>query len=190
MRTLLWWEHLEFFKPIFLTKSVHGWSTFFLYHALWLIGLTGTTHLDSDEFNLTFANNIFSQQLPTLLDVTCCVRCMLHKLWNCSNFSVNNSHHFSLVPWSPTHSTMLNVGSVCTALPTMLGPCTQITHSLLGVYKVIRVVSFPRWHVLQLPTLLGVDASVCTPLPTTPNTFDATMLGVVCQLACSLSPVA
>ena len=121
---------------------------------------------DSNEFNLTFANNIFGQQLPTLLDVTCCVRCMLYKLWNCSNFSANNSHHFSFVPWSPTHSTMLNVGSVCTALPTLLGPCTHITHGLLGVNKVLRVVSFPQWRVLQLPTLLGVDASVCTPLPT------------------------
>ena len=123
---------------------------------------------DSNEFNLTFANNIFGQQLPTLLDVTCCVCCMLHKLWNCSNFSVNNSHHFSFVPWSPTHSTMLNVGSVCTALPTLLGPCTHIAGS---------------WCIC-LHTTANTEA-------TTSNIFDATiMLGVVCQLIRSLSPVA
>ena len=50
--------------------------------------------------------NIVGQQLPTLLDVTCCVRLhtllhvvgcccvLLRKVWNRPNFSANNSQHF------------------------------------------------------------------------------------------------
>ena len=51
-----------------------------------------------------------------------------------------------------------NVGSVWTALPTLLGPGTLITHDFPGDSNVI--TSCDR------PTLLGVVASVCTPLPT------------------------
>ena len=42
-------------------------------------------------------------------------------------------------------------------LPTMLGPRTLITHGLQKTYGL-----YPS----QVPTLLGVVASVCTPLPT------------------------
>ena len=72
--------------------------------------------------------NIVVQQLPTMLDVTCCVRLhillhvvgcccvLLRKVWNRSNFSVNNSPHFfcSVIAEAKRN----NVGSVCTALPT------------------------------------------------------------------------
>ena len=55
-----------------------------------------------------------------------------------------------------------NVGSVCTALPTLLGPRTRISHTWspksYGLY--------PSHDALQVPTLLGVVASFCTPLPT------------------------
>ena len=49
--------------------------------------------------------NIVGQQLPTLLDITCCVRLhtllhvigcccvLLRKVWNRSNFSINNYQH-------------------------------------------------------------------------------------------------
>ena len=51
-------------------------------------------------------------------------------------------------PTTPTFLLMAeaklnNVRSVCPALPTLLGPRTRITHGLLGVYKVLWVVSFP-----------------------------------------------
>ena len=76
----------------------------------------------------------------TLLDVTCCVRlhillyvlgccCVLmRKVWNWSKFSANNSEHFfcSVIAEAERN----NVGSVCTALPTLLGPRTLITHLL------------------------------------------------------------
>ena len=84
--------------------------------------------------------NIVGQQLPKLLDVTCCVRLhtllhvvgcccvLLHKVWNRSNFSANNSQHFlcSVI----AEAWRNNVGSVCTALPTLLGPRMLITHGL------------------------------------------------------------
>ena len=82
-------------------------------------------------------SNIVDQQLPTLLDVTCCVRlhtllhvvgCCYVLLWNRSNISTNNSQHFfcSVV----AEALRNNVGYVCTALPTLLGPRTLITNGL------------------------------------------------------------
>ena len=76
----------------------------------------------------------------TLLDVTCCVRfhtllyvvacCweLLHKVWDRSNFWTNNSQHFvcSVI----AEAWRNNVGSVCTALLTLLEPRTLITHGL------------------------------------------------------------
>ena len=84
--------------------------------------------------------NIVGQQLPTLLDVTCHVRLhtllhvvgcccvLLRKVWNRSNRSANNSQHFfcSVI----AEASRNNVGSVCTAPPTLLGPRTFITHGL------------------------------------------------------------
>ena len=75
--------------------------------------------------------NTVGQQLPTLLDVTCCfllhtllhvVGCccvLLRKVWNRSNFSANNFHD------------RRSVAQQCwTALSTLLGPRTLITHGL------------------------------------------------------------
>ena len=59
--------------------------------------------------------NIVGHQLPTLLDVTCCVRLhtllhvvgcccvLLRKVWNRSNFSATTPNIF-FVPWSPKRS--------------------------------------------------------------------------------------
>ena len=76
--------------------------------------------------------NIAGQQLPTSLDVTCCVRLhtllqvvgcycvLLHKVWNQSNFSANNSQHFFCSPdrrsvaqrcWIRLHSSSKIVGA-------------------------------------------------------------------------------
>ena len=56
----------------------------------------------------------------------CCM--LLRKVWNWSNFSANNSQHFfcSMIAKAKRN----NVGSVCTTLPTLLGPCTLIMHGL------------------------------------------------------------
>ena len=54
-----------------------------------------------------------------------------------------------------------NVGSVCTALPTLLGPCSCIAHGLQSLIG----VPFPRCTAgptIAGPTMLGVVASVFT----------------------------
>ena len=123
----------------------------------------------------------------TLLDVTCCVRLqtllhvvgcccvLLRKVWNRSNFSANNSQHFfcSVI----AEAWRNNVGSVCTTLPSLLGPRTLITHGLQDLW----VVFFPRCTLG--PKLVG---SCCIRLhtnantqATTPNIVGATMLGAV-----------
>ena len=97
----------------------------------------------------TNGRNIVGQQLPTLLDVTCCVclHTLLHvvgcccvllrKVWNQSNFSPNNSQPM-LDPLPCAHYAWFT--------------------KTYGLY--------PSHDALQVPTLLGVVASVCTPLPT------------------------
>ena len=84
--------------------------------------------------------NIVGQQLPILLDVTCCFRLhtllhvvgcccvLLRRVWNRSNVSANNSQHFFCSVIAEAYGN--NVGSVFTALPTLLGPRTLITHGL------------------------------------------------------------
>ena len=58
----------------------------------------------------------------------CCMLLDVSKVWNRPNFSANNSKHFfcSVIAEAQRN----NVGSVCTALPTLLGPRTLITHGL------------------------------------------------------------
>ena len=74
------------------------------------------------------ANN--SQNCWMLHLVSVCTPCcmLLHKVWYQSNFSANNSKHFfcSVI----AEAWRNNVGSVCTALPTLLGPHMLITHGL------------------------------------------------------------
>ena len=67
---------------------------------------------------------------PFALPVACCHMLLLvvAQSLNQSNFSANNSQHFfcSVI----AEAWRNNVGSVCTALPTLLGPRTLITHGL------------------------------------------------------------
>ena len=110
--------------------------------------------------------NIVGKQLPTLLDVTCCVRfhtllhvvgcccVLLRKVWNRSNFWTSNFKHFfcSVI----AEAWRNNVGFVCTALPTS-------THAHYTWFtKVLWVASFPLctaaqhcWQCTPLPTLLA-----------------------------------
>ena len=79
--------------------------------------------------------------------------------------------NISFVPRSPKRSA------------TMLDPFAQLkffqhcwghARALFMVSKVLRVL-YPSHNALQVPTLLGVFASVCTPLPT-PNIVGPTTL--------------
>ena len=72
------------------------------------------------------------------------------------------SNTFSCLFFDDAFEKLLNVESVCTAFPTLLGPSTLNTHGL----QLKAFWLYPSHDALQVPTLLGVVASVCTPLPT------------------------
>ena len=130
--------------------------------------------------------NIVDQQLPTLLDVTCCIR--LHTLLHpvgccCAKFETGQTFqpttpNISFVSWSPK----------CSA--TMLDPFAQFfqhcwgrARSLCMVYKDLWVVSFPR-----CTTGANIVGSCCIRLHTTANTHATTpnivgaTLGVVASI--------
>jgi len=91
--------------------------------------------------------NIVGQQLPTLLDVTCCVR--LHTLLHvvgccCAKFETGQTFqpttpNIYFVPWSPKRrATMLD------PFAQLFQHCWGHARSLRMVYKDLWVVSFPR----------------------------------------------
>ena len=114
-----------------------------LFKAIWFIIFTFFI-VWYEAVNLSFSGKILAitsspvQTGATLLDVTCCVR--LHTLLRvvgccCAKFETGQTFqpttpNLSFVPWSPKRSATINVGSVCTALPTLLEPRTLITHGL------------------------------------------------------------
>ena len=97
-----------------------------------------------------------------LLDVTCYVR--LHSLLHvvgscCAKFETSQTFksptpNLSFVLWSPKR--LAQQCWIRLHSSSMLGLRTRITHSLQSLMGCIR----------QVPTLLGVVAPVCTPLPT------------------------
>ena len=110
--------------------------------------------------------NIVGQQLPTMLEVTCCVR--LHTLLHvvgccCAKFETGQAYkptspNFSSVLWSQKRSaTMLD----------RLHSSSNIVGAAHAHYACITKTYrlYSSNDALQVPTLLGVVASVCTPLP-------------------------
>ena len=94
----------------------------------------------------TNGRNIVGQQLPTLLDVACCVRLhiLLHVVGCCwAKFETSQTFqpttpNISFVPWSPKRSaTMLN------PFAQLFQHCWGRARSLRMVYKDLWVVSFP-----------------------------------------------
>ena len=106
----------------------------------------------------------------------CCV--LLRKVWNRSNFSANNSPHFfcSVI----AEALRNNVGSVCTPLPTLLGPRTLIMHGLQRLTGCI----LPTMHCRSQHCweLLHPFATTANTHATTPNIVGTTMLGVVASV--------
>ena len=90
------------------------------------LGLEGLGPVQTDA--TLFATS--SQHCWMLHVASVCAPCcmLLRKVWNWSNFSANNSQRFfcSMIAEAKRN----NVGSVCTALPTLLGPCMLIMHGL------------------------------------------------------------
>ena len=134
--------------------------------------LTYTTASLSSLKPRTNGRNIVGQQLPAMLDVTCCVRfhTLLHvvacyweflrKVWNRLQFWTNNSQHFFRSVLAEGQRN--NVGSTAQLLTSNIVRATHAHYTCspksYGLY--------PSHVALQIPTLLGVVASVCTPLPT------------------------
>ena len=147
-----------------------------------------TSKLKSTKVNpRTNGRNIVGQQLPTLMDVTCCVRLhtLLHVVACCwAKFETGQAFqpttpYISFVPWSPKRSaTMLD------SFAQLFQHCWGHARSLRMVYKDLWVVSFPR--CTAGPKIVG---SCCIRLYTTakthaatPNIVGATMLGVVASV--------
>ena len=130
--------------------------------------------------------NIVGQQLPTLLDVTCCVR--LHTLLHvvgccCAKFETGQTFQATtpnifFVPWSPKRSA------------TMLDPFAQLQHCW-GHARTLRMVHKDLWVVSFLRCTAGpnIVGSCCIRLhttakthATTPNIVGPTISGVVASV--------
>ena len=91
----------------------------------------------------------------------CTPCCMLLRVVGgcCTKCETGQTPNISFVPWSPKRSE-----TTVDPFAQLFQHCWGHAHELHMVYKVLWVVSSN--DALQVPTLLGVVASVCTPLPT------------------------
>ena len=144
-------------------------------------GLEGLGPVQTDATLFATSSQHFWMLHVASVCAPCCM--LLHKVWNWSNFSANNSQRFfcSMIAKAKRN----NVGSVCTVLPTLLGPCMLIMHGLQRLMGCILSTMHCRSQ-----TLLGVVASVCTPLPTCTQqlltSLDQQCWELLCPFACSL----
>ena len=108
--------------------------------------------------------NIIDQQLPTLLDVTCCVR--LHILLHVVAQSLKPVKRFS--QQLPTFLLFRDRRSIAQQCWIRLHSSSNIVGATHAHYAWFTKTYglYPSHDALQVPTLLGVVASVCTPLPT------------------------
>ena len=115
----------------------------------------------------TNGRNIVDQQLPKLLDVTCCVRftscCMLLRV---VAQSLKPVKLFS--QQLPTFLLFRDRRSVAQQCWIRLHNSSNIVGATHAHYAWFTKTYglYPSHDALQVPTLLGVVASVCTPLPT------------------------
>ena len=107
---------------------------------------------------------IVGRQLPTLLDVTCCVR--LHTLLHVVAQSMKPVKLFS--QQLPTFLLFRDYRSVAQQCWIRLHSSSNIVVARHPHYTWIAKIYglYSSHDTLQVPNLLGVVASVCTPLPT------------------------
>ena len=116
-------------------------------------------------------DNFLGQQLPTLLDDTCCVRLytLLHVVARAQSLKPVKvlSQHL------PTFLLFRDRRSVAQQFWICLRSFSNIVEATHSHYtlspKSYRL--YPSHDALQVPTLLGVVVSVCTPLPTRTQQF-------------------
>ena len=132
---------------------------------------------------------IVDQQLPTLLDVTCCV--LLRTLLHVVALSLKPVKLFS--QQLPTFLLFRDRRSVAQQCWIRLHNSSNIVGATHAHYAWFTKTYglYPSHDALQVPTLLGVVASVCTPLPTRTQQLP-TLLAQQCwellrPFACSLS---
>ena len=108
--------------------------------------------------------NIVGQQLPTLLDVTCCVR--LHTLLHvvgccCAKFETGETFH-------PTYFLFRDRRSVAQQCWIRFHSSSNTVGATHAHYAWIKKTYglYSSHDTLRVPNLLGVVASVRTPLPT------------------------
>ena len=123
----------------------------------WLKSLTGFKPRENGR-------NIVGQQLPTLLDVTFCVR--LHTLLRVVAQSLKQVKLFS--QQLPTFLLFRDRRSVAQQCWIRLHSSSNIVGATHAHYAWFTKTYglYPSHDALQVPTLLGVVASVCSPLPT------------------------
>ena len=119
--------------------------------------------------------HIVDQQLPTLFNVTCCVRLhilfhvvgyccvLLRKVGNRSNFSANNSQPFFL--FHDRRRVAQQCGISCWIRLHSSSNINGARHAHYAWFTKTYELH-PTHGALQVPTLLGVVASVCRQLPT------------------------
>ena len=116
---------------------------------------------------LAVERNTVSQQLPALLDVTCCVslQTLLHVV-GCCCVKFETVKLFS--PHLPTLLLFRDHRSVAQQCWIRLQSSSNIVGATHAYYAWFTKTYglYPSHDALQVPTLLGVVASVCTPLPT------------------------
>ena len=108
--------------------------------------------------------NIVGQQLPKLLDVTCCVR--LHTLLHVVAQSLKPVKLFSQqLPTFLLFRDRRSVAQQCWIRLHSSSNSAGATHANYAWFTKTYGL-YPSHDALQVPTLLGVVASICTPLPT------------------------
>ena len=118
--------------------------------------------------------NIVGQQLPSLLDVTCCVRqhTLLHVV-GCCCVKYEPVKFFS--QQLPTFLLFRDRRSVAQQCWIRLHSSSNIVGAAHAHYAWFTKTygQYPSHDALQVPTLLRVVASVCTPLPTRTQPYGA-----------------
>jgi len=109
--------------------------------------------------------NFLGQQLPTLLDDTCCVR--LYTLLHVAARTQSWKPVKLLSQHLPTFLLFRDRRSVAQQFWIRLRSSSNIVEATHSHYTLSpkSYTSYPSHDALQVPTLLGVVASVCTPLP-------------------------
>ena len=134
--------HHQYRTSALIPQSSFCWVTSWVTKHTLFSQLIMPTYIILFNKHCTNGHNSVGQQLPTLWDVKCYVRLhtLLHVVACCWGLNLvklfetatPNTENFFFCS-KAQHN---NVGSICIALPTLLGPCKHITHGLQSRWNV------------------------------------------------------